>query len=76
MQQRRPSENVPQKPFEFKYKPDIFRSLDLIFLCSILQHMAEQLLKLEGRVLAVVGHAHMDGIERRWQEVLLAGGGV
>ncbi len=38
--------------------------------------MAEQLLKLEGRVLAVVGHVHMDGIERRWREVLLAGGGV
>ncbi len=63
-------------PFESKYKSDVCRSLDPSFLCSILQHMAEQLLKLEGRVLAVVGHVHMDGIERRWREVLLAGGGV
>lgn len=37
--------------------------------------MAQQLLKLDGRVVAVVGHAHMDGIERRWREALLAGGG-
>ncbi|KAL4422410.1 hypothetical protein ABPG75_008607 [Micractinium tetrahymenae] len=31
------------------------------------QHMVDSLSKLEGRVVAVVGLAHLDGIERRWE---------
>lgn len=31
------------------------------------QHMVESLSRLEGRVVAVVGLAHLDGIERRWE---------
>ena len=30
--------------------------------------MTQSLLRLEGRVVGVVGLAHLDGIERRWEE--------
>ena len=30
--------------------------------------MVDNLRKLKGRVVAVVGLAHLDGIERRWEE--------
>lgn len=38
------------------------------------QHMADVLLKQHGRVVAVVGLAHLDGIERRWEAAQKAGG--
>eukprot|EP01023_Acetabularia_acetabulum_P057669 TRINITY_DN67273_c0_g1_i1.p1 TRINITY_DN67273_c0_g1~~TRINITY_DN67273_c0_g1_i1.p1 ORF type:complete len:179 (-),score=20.28 TRINITY_DN67273_c0_g1_i1:139-597(-) len=34
------------------------------------QYMTEILAGLEGKVVAVVGLAHMDGIERRWEKLL------
>ncbi|KAL4436127.1 hypothetical protein ABPG77_005575 [Micractinium sp. CCAP 211/92] len=33
------------------------------------QHMVDSLSRLEGRVVGVVGLAHLDGIERRWEEL-------
>ena len=33
----------------------------------LLQVMVDCLHKLEGRVIAVVGIGHLDGIEKRWQ---------
>lgn len=34
--------------------------------------MTRELLRLEGRVVGVVGLAHLDGIERRWDQLQLA----
>ena len=34
-----------------------------------LQHMTTQLLRLDGRVVAIVGHCHLQGIEQRWRAV-------
>ena len=31
--------------------------------------MVEALSRLEGRVVGVVGLAHLDGIERRWEQL-------
>ena len=36
--------------------------------------MAERLLQLRGTTVAVVGLAHVDGIERAWQAAQYAGG--
>lgn len=33
------------------------------------EHMVNTLLKLEGRVVAVVGLGHLNGIEKRWEAV-------
>lgn len=35
--------------------------------------MTEALLRLEGRVVGVVGLAHLDGIERRWEQLQASG---
>lgn len=32
------------------------------------QYMFEQLRRLEGKIVAVVGLGHLDGIERRWED--------
>lgn len=37
--------------------------------------LCSNLLKCEGRVVGVVGLAHLDGIERRWQEAMQHGQG-
>ena len=34
------------------------------------QHMVDRLRNVEGKGVAVVGLAHLDGIEARWQEVM------
>lgn len=34
-----------------------------------LQHMAQQLLQLKGSAVAIVGHAHMAGIQCSWRNV-------
>lgn len=36
-------------------------------LCVPNQHMADALLSLDGTTVAVVGMAHLDGIERLWE---------
>ena len=33
------------------------------------EHMVHSLSKLRGRVVGVVGLAHLDGIERRWEQL-------
>ncbi len=35
--------------------------------------MTDALLRLEGRVVGVVGLAHLDGIERRWEQLQASG---
>ena len=40
------------------------------------EHMVHTLRKLRGRVVGVVGLAHLDGIERRWELLQPGGGGV
>lgn len=35
--------------------------------------MTQALLRLEGRVVGVVGLAHLDGIERRWEQLQASG---
>ena len=35
--------------------------------------MTQALLRLEGRVVGVVGLAHLDGIERRWEQLQTSG---
>jgi hypothetical protein len=37
--------------------------------------MVQSLSQLQGRVVGVVGLAHLDGIQRRWEELQLRGGG-
>jgi hypothetical protein len=37
--------------------------------------MVQSLSGLQGRVVGVVGLAHLDGIERRWEELQLRGSG-
>jgi hypothetical protein len=39
-------------------------------------HLVQQLAGLRGRVVGVVGLAHLDGIERRWAELQAGGGGA
>lgn len=36
-------------------------------------HMVRELSRLEGRVVGVVGLAHLDGMERRWEELMYSG---
>lgn len=35
----------------------------------MVQYLVEQLCVLEGKVVAVVGLAHLDGIEERWNQL-------
>jgi hypothetical protein len=34
---------------------------------SALQHMVEKLKQLQGKVVCVVGLAHLDGMEKQWE---------
>ena len=38
-------------------------------ICHILQYMVQRLRVLDGRVVGVVGLGHLDGLERRWQQL-------
>lgn len=33
------------------------------------EHMVHQLAKLSGRVVGVVGLAHLDGMQKRWEQL-------
>ena len=42
----------------------------VISLGACTQYMTDVLLRQRGRVVAVVGLAHLDGIERRWDAAM------